>query len=171
MTKCENSRPKPGELAFRKGDMVTILEACEVRGELEGRWCALGVAGQTPPRAPSLHLFPSCTGQELVPCQAPQQRAGRAAGGCRSATAGGPVHRPQAEPHAVSGTLGSGVRAPATHPCLTQHRPLTSPQVVSWQDLWSGSCPAAAAARGRAVSCEGVRSSPWRLRAMRQFRP
>ncbi|XP_059108021.1 megakaryocyte-associated tyrosine-protein kinase [Peromyscus eremicus] len=29
MTKCENSRPKPGELAFRKGDMVTILEACE----------------------------------------------------------------------------------------------------------------------------------------------
>lgn len=31
ITKCEHSRPKPGELAFRKGDVVTILEACEVR--------------------------------------------------------------------------------------------------------------------------------------------
>ncbi|MEJ1269679.1 megakaryocyte-associated tyrosine kinase [Cricetulus griseus] len=41
MTKCENSRPKPGELAFRKGDMVTILEACEVRRELKGGWGAL----------------------------------------------------------------------------------------------------------------------------------
>jgi megakaryocyte-associated tyrosine kinase len=30
ITKCEHSRPKPGELAFRKGDVVTILEACEV---------------------------------------------------------------------------------------------------------------------------------------------
>uniref|UniRef100_H0W4G0 Tyrosine-protein kinase n=1 Tax=Cavia porcellus TaxID=10141 RepID=H0W4G0_CAVPO len=29
ITKCEHSRPKPGELAFRKGDVVTILEACE----------------------------------------------------------------------------------------------------------------------------------------------
>lgn len=30
ITKCEHTRPKPGELAFHKGDMVTILEACEV---------------------------------------------------------------------------------------------------------------------------------------------
>ncbi|XP_035142131.1 megakaryocyte-associated tyrosine-protein kinase isoform X9 [Callithrix jacchus] len=29
ITKCEHTRPKPGELAFRKGDVVTILEACE----------------------------------------------------------------------------------------------------------------------------------------------
>uniref|UniRef100_A0A8C7AMC4 Tyrosine-protein kinase n=1 Tax=Neovison vison TaxID=452646 RepID=A0A8C7AMC4_NEOVI len=31
ITKCEHTRPKPGELAFHKGDVVTILEACEVR--------------------------------------------------------------------------------------------------------------------------------------------
>lgn len=29
ITKCEHTRPKPGELAFHKGDVVTILEACE----------------------------------------------------------------------------------------------------------------------------------------------
>ncbi|XP_043833730.1 megakaryocyte-associated tyrosine-protein kinase isoform X1 [Dromiciops gliroides] len=29
ITKCEHMKPKPGELAFRKGEVVTILEACE----------------------------------------------------------------------------------------------------------------------------------------------
>lgn len=56
MTKCENSRPKPGELAFRKGDVVTILEACEVRGELGVKWCAFGVPGQIPGSPPICSL-------------------------------------------------------------------------------------------------------------------
>uniref|UniRef100_A0A452TNH4 non-specific protein-tyrosine kinase n=1 Tax=Ursus maritimus TaxID=29073 RepID=A0A452TNH4_URSMA len=30
ITKSEHTRPKPGELAFHKGDVVTILEACEL---------------------------------------------------------------------------------------------------------------------------------------------
>lgn len=57
MTKCENSRPKPGELAFRKGDMVTILEACEVRGVLKNSWGALRGA-----RTDSPSSFSPCAG-------------------------------------------------------------------------------------------------------------
>ncbi|KAF0887307.1 MATK kinase, partial [Crocuta crocuta] len=50
ITKCEHTRPKPGELAFHKGDVVTILEACEVSGSLGPRGCLGGcVSARTPP--------------------------------------------------------------------------------------------------------------------------
>lgn len=68
ITKCEHMRPKPGELAFRKGDVVTILEACEVSSS--GRaWVCLGTGPphthtQTHTYGP---LAPSLAEQELVP--------------------------------------------------------------------------------------------------------
>uniref|UniRef100_A0A5F7ZQG4 Tyrosine-protein kinase n=1 Tax=Macaca mulatta TaxID=9544 RepID=A0A5F7ZQG4_MACMU len=103
ITKCEHTRPKPGELAFRKGDVVTILEACEVRGgQGVGAW-GLGAPPGPPSHPPHQPCASSLAEQELVPRQAPHQRAGGAAGSWGAAGAGGPLHRPQAQPHAVSG--------------------------------------------------------------------
>ncbi|XP_062041048.1 megakaryocyte-associated tyrosine-protein kinase isoform X2 [Lepus europaeus] len=45
ITKCEHSRPKPGELAFRKGDVVTILEACENKSWYRAKHHASGQEG------------------------------------------------------------------------------------------------------------------------------
>ncbi|KAM9245234.1 megakaryocyte-associated tyrosine-protein kinase [Dugong dugon] len=45
ITKCEHTRPKPGELAFRKGDVVTILEACESKSWYRAKHHASGQEG------------------------------------------------------------------------------------------------------------------------------
>ncbi|KAM8926226.1 LOW QUALITY PROTEIN: megakaryocyte-associated tyrosine-protein kinase [Lycaon pictus] len=45
ITKCEHMRPKPGELAFRKGDVVTILEACESKSWYRAKHHASGQEG------------------------------------------------------------------------------------------------------------------------------
>ncbi|XP_014388962.1 PREDICTED: megakaryocyte-associated tyrosine-protein kinase isoform X5 [Myotis brandtii] len=45
ITKCEHTRPKPGELAFHKGDMVTILEACESKSWYRAKHHASGQEG------------------------------------------------------------------------------------------------------------------------------
>ncbi|KAB1259708.1 Megakaryocyte-associated tyrosine-protein kinase [Camelus dromedarius] len=45
ITKCEHTRPKPGELAFRKGDVVTILEACENKSWYRAKHHASGQEG------------------------------------------------------------------------------------------------------------------------------
>ncbi|XP_057565095.1 megakaryocyte-associated tyrosine-protein kinase isoform X1 [Hippopotamus amphibius kiboko] len=45
ITKCEHMRPKPGELAFRKGDVVTILEACENKSWYRAKHHASGQEG------------------------------------------------------------------------------------------------------------------------------
>ncbi|XP_041525004.1 megakaryocyte-associated tyrosine-protein kinase isoform X1 [Microtus oregoni] len=80
MTKCENSRPKPGELAFRKGDMVTILEACEEKGWYRAKHHGSGQEGLLAATAlrqrealsadPKLSLMPwfhgKISGQEAV---------------------------------------------------------------------------------------------------------
>lgn len=171
MTKCENSRPKPGELAFRKGDMVTILEACEVRGELEGRGCTLGVPGQTPPSSfpPSVPFLyrtragtePSTTAVGRKGCWQPLLcDSGRPSPQTPSSASCREWHP-------------SGLHEGPSHlsPCLTQHPLHTPPQMVSWQDLRPGSYTAAAAARGRVVSCEGISPSPWRLCPVCQFWP
>lgn len=121
ITKCEHTRPKPGELAFHKGDMVTILEACEVScGQRAWGWDS--VRNHHPLLPPDRPPPPSPAEQELVPSQAPRQRAGGAAGGGRAAGAGGPLSGPQAQPHAVSGWRGwprgepSEARPPAQPP-------------------------------------------------------
>lgn len=54
ITKCEHTRPKPGELAFHKGDVVTILEACEVSGG-PGAWRCLGRCASAGPPPPTPH--------------------------------------------------------------------------------------------------------------------
>ena len=52
ITKCEHTRTKPGELAFRKGDVVTILEACEVSCGLRAWVClGMGLCQEYPPPA------------------------------------------------------------------------------------------------------------------------
>uniref|UniRef100_A0A8C2MAU0 Tyrosine-protein kinase n=1 Tax=Cricetulus griseus TaxID=10029 RepID=A0A8C2MAU0_CRIGR len=80
MTKCENSRPKPGELAFRKGDMVTILEACEDKSWYRAKHHSSGQEGLLAAAAlrqrealstdPKLSLMPwfhgKISGQEAV---------------------------------------------------------------------------------------------------------
>ncbi|XP_057627369.1 megakaryocyte-associated tyrosine-protein kinase isoform X7 [Chionomys nivalis] len=80
MTKCENSRPKPGELAFRKGDMVTVLEACEDKGWYRAKHHGSGQEGLLAATAlrqrealsadPKLSLMPwfhgKISGQEAV---------------------------------------------------------------------------------------------------------
>ncbi|KAK2489286.1 LOW QUALITY PROTEIN: hypothetical protein MC885_006996 [Smutsia gigantea] len=49
ITKCEHTRPKPGELAFRKGDVVTILEACAVsNGWRAGPCLGTGLSSRSP---------------------------------------------------------------------------------------------------------------------------
>ncbi|KAI4541506.1 hypothetical protein MG293_008648 [Ovis ammon polii] len=45
ITKCEHTRPKPGELAFCKGDVVTILEACENKSWYRAKHHASGQEG------------------------------------------------------------------------------------------------------------------------------
>lgn len=45
ITKCEHMRPKPGELAFRKGDVVTILEACESKSWYRAKHHSSGQEG------------------------------------------------------------------------------------------------------------------------------
>ncbi|VFV18762.1 low quality protein: [Lynx pardinus] len=45
ITKCEHTRPKPGELAFHKGDVVTILEACESKSWYRAKHHASGQEG------------------------------------------------------------------------------------------------------------------------------
>nr|XP_008509786.1 PREDICTED: LOW QUALITY PROTEIN: megakaryocyte-associated tyrosine-protein kinase [Equus przewalskii] len=45
ITKCEHTRPKPGELAFRKGDVVTILEAGESKSWYRAKHHASGQEG------------------------------------------------------------------------------------------------------------------------------
>ncbi|XP_058138099.1 LOW QUALITY PROTEIN: megakaryocyte-associated tyrosine-protein kinase [Dasypus novemcinctus] len=45
ITKCEHTRPKPGELAFRKGDVVTVLEACEGKSWYRAQHDASGQEG------------------------------------------------------------------------------------------------------------------------------
>lgn len=48
-----STRPKPGELAFRKGDVVTILEACEVSRAPGHVW-----RHDPPPPAAPTHIDP-----------------------------------------------------------------------------------------------------------------
>ncbi|XP_060037963.1 megakaryocyte-associated tyrosine-protein kinase isoform X2 [Erinaceus europaeus] len=45
VTKCEHTRPKPGQLAFHKGDVVTILEACESKSWYRAKHHASGQEG------------------------------------------------------------------------------------------------------------------------------
>lgn len=127
VTKHDHTKPKPRELAFRKGDMVTIIEAVEVRPVSAHVHAALRGHGQSGTLVPSAQLpepvppfpegsslprgippsFPcsetlSSPGQRLVPCQAQRDGAGGAAGSQRTAGAWGHPRRPQTQPDAVS---------------------------------------------------------------------
>lgn len=127
VTKHDHTKPKPRELAFRKGDMVTIIEAVEVRPVSAHVPTALRGHGQSGTLVPSAQLpepvppFPEgsflprgispsfpCSetllspGQRLVPRQAQRDGAGGAAGSQRTAGAWGHPRRPQTQPDAVS---------------------------------------------------------------------
>lgn len=126
VTKHDHTKPKAQELAFRKGDMVTIIEAVEVSPAGAGGSCCLweGTKGmgllchllscqwqpplpsRIPPSFPCSETL-SPPGQGLVPSQTQRDGAGGAAGGQRAAGAWSHPCRPQAQPHAVSTAGGS----------------------------------------------------------------
>lgn len=168
ITKCEHTRPKPGELAFRKGDVVTILEACEVsRGPGHVWRYDLPRPGAAPTHIdPRLGSLPRRARAGTAPSTTPAGRRGcwpraRCASARPSLLTPSSASCRELRPGWDGGSEGLAMAPPTPAP----------PQVVPREDLWPGGGAAAAAPGGRAVPGAGVRAASWRLRAVRELRP
>lgn len=130
VAKCRHKKPKPGELAFQKGDILTIVESSSVRSSAWGERFGSSSPKLIQSRAPS------SAEEGPLPREAQRHRGGRTRECCWRAWEAGSARGPQSQPHAVCVHLTHMSHFPVSHSGEQQYRLILAGRTKMRHILW-----------------------------------